>query len=212
VLGAMNLIFFRAIERIPLGLAVTLEFLGPLSLAIAGSRRAVDFVWVALAAAGVALIAPWTGSSVDVLGVAFALLAGAGWAAYIVLGGRVSRVLPSGPAVALGLSVATIAVLPFAIADGGLAHITPTLLAAGAAMALFSSALPFTLEMRALGAIPAKTFSILMSLEPAIAAVCGLIFLHEHLTVAQWTAVVLVIAASVGATATARSVPVRVEG
>ena len=212
VLAGMNLIFFFAIERIPLGLAVTLEFLGPLALAVAGSRRAIDFVWVVLAAAGVALIAPWTGSGIDLIGASFALLAGAGWAAYIVLGGRVSRVLPSGPAVALGLSVGTVAVLPFAIADGGLAHLTPPLLLAGAAMALLSSALPFSLEMRALGVMPARTFSILMSLEPAVAALCGLLFLREHLTAAQWLAIVLVIVASVGATATAREVPVRVEG
>jgi inner membrane transporter RhtA len=211
VLAAMNLIFYRALERIPLGLAVTLEFLGPLTLAIAGSRRALDFVWVALAAAGIVLIAPWSGSGVDLMGASFAILAGACWAAYIVLGGRVSRVLPGGPAVALGLSVATIAVLPFSLADGGLAHLTPSLLVAGTALALLSSALPFTLEMRALGAMPARTFSILMSLEPAVAAVCGLLFLRERLTGAQWMAVALVIAASAGATATARRVPVHVE-
>jgi inner membrane transporter RhtA len=102
-------------------------------------------------------------------------------------------------------------VLPFSLADGGLAHLTPALLGAGAVLSLLSSALPFTLEMHALSAMPARTFSILMSLEPAVAAVCGLLFLHEHLTGAQWTAVVLVIAASAGATATARKVPVHVE-
>ena len=211
VLAAMNLIFYRALERIPLGLAVTLEFLGPLTLAVAGSRRAVDFLWVVLAAAGIMLIAPWSGRGVDPMGAIFAILAGAGWAAYIVLGGRVSRVLPSGPAVALGLSVAAVAVLPFSLADGGLAHLTPSLLVAGAAMAILSSALPFTLEMRALGAMPARTFSILMSLEPAVAAVCGLILLRERLTGTQWMAVALVIAASAGSTATARRVPLNVE-
>jgi inner membrane transporter RhtA len=210
VLAAMNLIFYRALERIPLGLAVTLEFLGPLTLAVAGSRRAVDFVWVALAAAGVMLIAPWSGR-VDPMGAIFAILAGAGWAAYIVLGGRVSRVLPSGPAVALGLSVAAVVVLPFSLADGGLAHLTPSLLVAGAAMAILSSALPFTLEMRALGAMPARTFSILMSLEPAVAAVCGLFLLRERLTGTQWMAVALVITASAGSTATARRLPLHVE-
>jgi inner membrane transporter RhtA len=113
--------------------------------------------------------------------------------------------------VALGLSVATIVVLPFALVGGGLAHLTPSLLAVGAALAVLSSALPFTLEMRALGAMPARSFSILMSLEPAVAALCGLLFLHERLTAAQWTAVGLVIAASVGATATSRAVVERVE-
>ena len=211
VLGTMNLVFYQALERIPLGLAVTLEFLGPLGLAIAGSHRALDFVWVALAAAGIMLIAPWSGNSIDPRGAVLAVFAGACWAAYIVLGGRVSRVLPGGPAVALGLTVATVAVLPFTLAEGRLAHLTPSLFAAGAALALFSSALPFTLEMRALGAMPARTFSLLMSLEPAVAAICGLVFLREHLTGTQWLAVALVIAASAGATATARRVPVHVE-
>jgi inner membrane transporter RhtA len=212
VLAAMNLLFYRALERVPLGLAVTLEFLGPLTLAVAGSRRPLDFVWVALAAAGIMLIAPWSGRGVDLMGATFAILAGGCWAAYIVLGGRVSRVLPGGPAVALGLSVATVAVLPFSLAAGGLAHLTPSLLVAGAAMALLSSALPFTLEMRALGAMPARTFSILMSIEPAVGAMCGLLFLRERLTGTQWMAVALVIAASAGATATARRVPVHLEG
>jgi inner membrane transporter RhtA len=207
VLGTMNLVFYQALARIPLGLAVTLEFLGPLTLAVVGSHRALDFVWVALAAAGIMLIAPWTGSGIDPLGAMLAIVAGACWAAYILLGGRVSQVLPGGPAVALGLSVATLAVLPFTLAEGKLAHLTPSLLGAGAALALLSSALPFTLEMRALGAIPARTFSILMSLEPAVAAICGLLFLREHLTGTQWLAVTLVIAASAGATATARKTP-----
>jgi inner membrane transporter RhtA len=211
VLSAMNLLFYLALERIPLGLAVTLEFLGPLVLAVAGSRRALDFVWVALAASGIALIAPWNRGGIDLVGALLATLAGACWAAYIVLGGRVSRVLPGGPAVALGLSVATIAILPFTLAGGGLAHLTPSLLAAGAALALLSGALPFTLEIDALGAMPARTFGILMSLEPAVAAICGLLLLRERLTGARWVSVALVIAASAGATATARKVPVHVE-
>jgi inner membrane transporter RhtA len=211
VLAAMTLLFYRALERIPLGLAVMLEFLGPLGLAVAGSRRALDFVWVVLAGTGVAFIAPWTGSNVDLTGAVFALLAGACWAAYIVLGGRVSRVIPGGQAVALGLSVAALVVIPFSVTDVSSVHVTPSLLITAGAMALFSSALPFALEMRALAAIPARTFSILMSLEPAVAAICGLLLLGEHLTVPQWTAVALVIAASVGATATAKQVPVHVE-
>jgi inner membrane transporter RhtA len=211
VLAGMNLIFYLALERIPLGLAVTLEFLGPLTLAVVSSRRALDFAWVAMAAAGIALIAPWTEGGVDLVGAALATLAGACWAAYIVLGSRVSRVVPGGPAVALGLSVATIVVLPFTLAGGGLVNLTPSLLVAGAAVALLASALPFTLEMHALGAMPARTFSILMSLEPAVAAICGLLFLHEQLTAAQWAAVALVIAASAGATGTARTVVERVE-
>jgi inner membrane transporter RhtA len=213
-IGVMNLLFYQALVRIPLGLAVTLEFVGPLGVAIAGSRRALDGVWVVLAAIGIALIAPWqTGSAgnIDPLGVAFALVTGGCWAAYIVLGGRLSRVLNEGVAVATGMSIATLTVLPFAIASGGLRSFAPRLYVAGVAVAVFSSALPFTFEMNALRALPGRTFSILMSLEPAVAALCGLVLLGEHLTSAQWTAVGLVIAASVGATVTARRLPVYAE-
>jgi inner membrane transporter RhtA len=211
-IGAMNLIFYQALARIPLGLAVTLEFVGPLGVAIAGSRRALDAVWIALATTGIVLIAPWqAGSALDPLGVAIALLTGGCWAAYIVLGGRVSRVLTGGVAVATGMSIATLTVLPFALAAGGLASFPPRLFVAGGALAVLSSALPFTLEMHALRALPGRTFSILMSLEPAVAALCGLVLLGEHLTKAQWLAVGLVIAASAGATMTGRQVPVQVE-
>ncbi len=211
-IGVMNLIFYQALVRIPLGLAVTLEFVGPLGVAIVGSRRALDAVWIALAAIGIALIAPWqAGSAIDPLGVAIALLTGGCWAAYIALGGRVSRLLTGGVAVATGMSIATLTALPFALAGGGLGSFVPRLYAAGVALAVLSSALPFTLEMNALRALPGRTFSILMSLEPAVAALCGLVLLGEHLTKSQWLAVGLVIAASVGATVTARQVPVHVE-
>ena len=211
-IGVMNLIFYQALVRIPLGLAVTLEFVGPLGVAIVGSRRALDAVWTALAAIGIALIAPWqAGSAIDPLGVAIALLTGGCWAAYIALGGRVSRLLTGGVAVATGMSIATLTVLPFGLAGGGLGSFVPRLYAAGVALAVLSSALPFTLEMNALRALPGRTFSILMSLEPAVAALCGLVLLGEHLTKSQWLAVGLVIAASVGATVTARQVPVHVE-
>ena len=211
-IAVMNLLFYQALVRIPLGLAVTLEFVGPLAVAIVGSRRALDAVWVVLAAIGIALIAPWEkGSVIDPIGVALALLTGVCWAAYIVLGGRVSQLLTGGVAVATGMSIATLIVLPFGVAGGGLARLAPRLYAAGIAVAVLSSALPFTLEMHALRALPGRTFSILMSLEPAVAALCGLVFLGEHLTQAQWAAVGLVIAASVGATVTARQVPVHEE-
>jgi inner membrane transporter RhtA len=211
-IGVMNLLFYQAIARIPLGLGVTLEFIGPLGVAIVGSRRALDVVWVVLAVAGVALITPWqTGSAIDPVGVLLALMTGGCWAAYILLGGRVSQLLTGGTAVAIGMSVATLTVLPFALASGGLAHFTPSLFIPGAALALLSSAIPFTLEMNALRALPGRTFSILMSLEPAVAAMCGLVFLNERLTAAQSLAVGLVMAASVGATVTARKVPVHIE-
>ncbi|MCC3152972.1 EamA family transporter [Hymenobacter sp. BT770] len=210
-LGTMNFLFYLALARIPLGLCVTLEFVGPLLLAVAGSRRALDLVWVLLAGVGIALIAPWTGQGVDLLGALFALLAGACWVAYIVLGGRVSQVLPGGAAVATGMLFATLTILPFTVASGSLALLTPTLYGAGVALALLSSALPFSLEMNALRILPARSFSILMSLEPAAAALCGLVFLKEHLIPTQWLAITLVVAASIGATVSAKKVIAPVE-
>ncbi|ALW86186.1 transporter [Hymenobacter sedentarius] len=210
-LGTMNFLFYLALARIPLGLCVTLEFVGPLLLAVAGSRRAVDVVWVVLAGVGIALIAPWAGHGVDLLGALFALLAGGCWVAYIVLGGRVSQVLPGGAAVATGMLFASLTILPFTVASGSLALLTPSLFGAGVALALLSSALPFSLEMNALSMLPARSFSILMSLEPAAAALCGLVFLHEHLIPTQWLAIVLVVVASVGATVSAKKVAAPVE-
>jgi inner membrane transporter RhtA len=217
-LGAMNLLFYLAIARVPLGLGVTVEFVGPLGLAVLGSRRPLDLLWVALAVAGIALIAPWGGGSaaagagfVDPVGVLLALGAGLLWAAYIVFGGRLARVLPGGQGVAAGMVVAAALVVPIAAGSGELARLTPRLLGAGAVVALLSSAIPYTLEMNALSALPARTFGILMSLEPAIAALSGLVFLGERLTGAQWLAVALVIAASTGVTWTARRVEAPVE-
>lgn len=205
VLGVMNALFYFSLARIPLGLAVAVEFSGPLAVAVFGSRKAVDLLWVALAAAGIALITPWSGShGVDPVGVLLAGAAGACWAAYILLGGRVSQTLPGGVAVAAGMTVAAITIVPIAAAMGGFAHLTVGLFVAGLGVALLSSAIPYTLEMVALKAIPARTFGILMSLEPALAAFAGLLFLHEVLTPPQWLAVALVIVASTGATLTSR--------
>jgi inner membrane transporter RhtA len=205
VLGLMNVVFYAALSRIPLGLAVTVEFIGPLGLALFGSRHAVDVVWALLAAGGIALIAPWGGGGVDAVGVLYALAAGACWAAYIVLGGRMSRMMAGGPAVAMGMVIASFVAVPFAMASGGLARLTPGLLAAGAGVALLSSAIPYTLEMIALKAMPARTFGILMSLEPAVAALAGWVFVHEVLSPRQWLAVGLVILASGGSTLTSRA-------
>ena len=149
--------------------------------------------------------------AVDPIGVLLALLAGALWAGYIVLGGRLSRVLPGGQGVAVGMLVASALVVPIGAASGQLGGLTPGLLGAGAVIALMSSAIPYTLEMNALRALPVRTFGILMSLDPAIAALSGLLFLGERLTVAQWMAVALVIAASVGVTWTARAPRAAVE-
>ena len=204
-LGAMNLIFYFAIERIPIGLAVTLEFIGPLVVAVLGSKRILDYLWVLLAAAGIVLIAPWSNNGVDLIGVLFALLAGALWAAYIVLGGKVSKIMKGGEAVAVGMLFATLLILPFGILGNGFQNMTPTFLYLGIALALLSSAIPFTLEMKALGQLPARTFSILMSLEPAAASLCGLLFLQEYLTTNELIAVICVVIASVGSTLTAAS-------
>ncbi|MGA9649585.1 MULTISPECIES: DMT family transporter [Pedobacter] len=203
-LGAMNLIFYLALARIPLGLGVTLEFIGPLVLALTGSKRILDYLWVILAAAGIALIAPWSNNGVDLIGVLLALLAGAFWAGYIVMGGRISKIMDGGQAVAIGMLFASALVLPVAIWDGLLFNIKPVFLLSGLALALLSSAIPFTLEINALRKMPAKTFSVLMSLEPAAAALSGLIFLHEYLSVYEWLAVGLVVIASAGATLTSK--------
>ncbi|EPX60376.1 PecM-related protein [Cystobacter fuscus DSM 2262] len=209
VLGTMNLSFYLALSRIPLGLGVTLEFIGPLVLAVAGSRRALDFLWVVLAALGIVLITPWSArpGALDLVGVLLALFAGACWAAYIVLGGRLSRVLPGGAGVAVGMVFSSLAILPFALASGVVAKLNPMLLAAGLGVALLSGALPYTLELMALRVLPSRTFGILMSMEPAVATLMGLVFLSEHLSLVQWLAVLLVSTASAGATLTARRAP-----
>jgi inner membrane transporter RhtA len=203
-LGAMNLVFYLAIERIPIGLAVTLEFMGPLLLAIIGSKRLIDYCWVLLAGLGIVLIAPWSNDKVDLLGVFFALLAGALWAAYIILGGKISKIMHDGQAVATGMLFAAILILPFGFYENGLANLTPKFLGMGAALALLSSAIPFTLEMKALGQLPPRTFSILMSLEPAAAAICAFIFLQENLNFYEILAVVCVVIASAGSTLTSK--------
>jgi inner membrane transporter RhtA len=200
-LGTMNLTFYLAIARIPLGLAVALEFTGPLLVAVLGSRQAKDFLWVGLAGCGIVLLTPWGGShNVNGAGAMFALLAGACWAIYIVLGRRVYRMFPGGSGVAVGMLFAALTVLPIALASGGLTRLHMPLLLQGVAVAVLSSALPYSLEMIGLRAMPARTFGIFMSMEPAVAALCGLLFLREHLNVHQWVAIALVIAASAGTT------------
>lgn len=199
VLGAMNLLFYCALARIPLGLAVTLEFVGPLVLALTGSRRPLDILWVILAGAGIALIAPWSGKGVDLLGLFFALSAGVCWAIYILLSKHAGAKLPGQLAVTIGMLFATLLVLPFGIIEGNLHLMSPYILGLGLTLALFSSVLPFSLEMQALRNMPARTFSILMSLEPAAAALVGWLLLGEHLTTGQWLAVACIVIASSGA-------------
>ena len=204
-LGLMNLSFYAAIARIPLGLAVTLEFVGPLAVAVASSRRAGDFAWALLAAIGILLISPLNpGSTLDPLGVGLALLAGGFWAAYIVLGGRMGRAFAGGQGLALGMLVAALVAVPYGAVQAGAALLAPATLLLGLGVAVLSSALPYSLEMVALRRLPSKTFSILMSLEPAVAATMGFVFLGEALGARQLLAMALVIAASVGASLGAR--------
>lgn len=203
-LGAMNMIFYLAIERIPIGLAVTLEFIGPLMVAVLGSKKIIDYLWVLLAAAGILIIAPWKSDTVDLLGVILALIAGAFWAAYIILGGKVSKIMKGGDAVAVGMLFASLLILPFGLASHGFQLMNMNYLYMGVALALLSSAIPFSLEMKALGQLSSQTFSILMSLEPAVASICALLFLQEVLNTNEILAVIFVVIASAGATLTAK--------
>ena len=197
-LGLMNLCIYEAMDRIPLGIAVTIEFWGPLAVAVAASRRALDLLWVVLAAAGILLLADPGGGSLDAAGIAFALAAGGLWAAYIVLSARTGRVYPGGSGLAIAMVFGALVTLPLGVGGDLLA---PELLAAGAAVALASSVIPYSLELEALRRLPARAFGVLMSLEPAVAALAGLVVLDQALGGREWGAIVLVMVACAGATA-----------
>nr|WP_307788005.1 EamA family transporter [Streptomyces actinomycinicus] len=201
-MGAMNGMFYEAVARIPLGPAVTLEVLGPLALSVLTSRRAVNALWAGLALAGVFLLGGGGFNDLDPIGVAFALGAGAMWAAYIVFSARTGRRFPQADGLALAMAVAALLFLPIGIADAGTRLLNPTTVALGSAVALLSSVLPYTLELLALRRLPAPTFAILMSLEPALAATAGFLILGQALSVAEAAAIALVIAASIGAVRT----------
>ncbi len=210
VMGTMNLTFYAALEHIPLGIAVALEFTGPLAVALFGARRPLDFVWIVLALSGFALLLPWTGFAGDIspVGVALALCAGACWAGYIIFGQRAGT--GGGPHIAaLGVATAALIALPFGIATAGTALIDPAILPLGIAVALLSSAIPYALDMVALPLIPARLFGILMSGQPAMAALSGLVILGETLTLFQILGMAAIILASIGATATiSKSAPI----
>ena len=204
-LGLMNLMFYKALETVPLGIAIALEFTGPLAVALFGSRHLRDVAWVALAVVGLVLLAPETGAqALDPAGVAYALGAGVCWALYIVYGQKAGS--EHGPqTVALGTIIAALVAVPFGIAHAGTDLLSPALLPIALGVALLSTALPYTLEMVALTRMPTRTFGMLMSLEPAIGALCGLLFLHERLSLLQWLAIGAIIIASAGAAMTSRA-------
>jgi inner membrane transporter RhtA len=201
-LCAMNLTFYEAIARIPLGIAVTIEFAGPLAVAIVGSRRALDGLWVVLAAAGILLLARG-GGDVETTGVLLALLAGVFWAAYILLSARAGQAFPGGSGLAIAMVVGGVVLAPIGVAGGGDALLDPGLLAAGAGVALLASAIPYSLELEALRRLPPRVFGILMSAEPAMAALAGFLILGEGLRGRDVVAIALVASASAGASLTA---------
>jgi inner membrane transporter RhtA len=194
----MNLSFYLAIERVPIGIAVALEFVGPLGLAVATSRRWLDLLWVILAGGGIVLLAPWGNSiALDLRGIELAL-AGVFWAAYILLSARVGQVLPQGTGLALAMSIGAVALLPIGMMAGGTVF-TPQLLLTGFGVALLSSALPYSLELEALRSLPIGVFGILLSLEPVAAALVGLIMLQETLELRAIVSIVLITVAAAGA-------------
>jgi len=205
-LGTMNWAIYQSFARIPLGIAVTIEFVGPLAIAVIGSRRARDLVWVGLAAAGVLLLG-FDPAGVTLVGVLFAVLAGAAWAAYILLSADTGRRWQGVDGLAVASVVATLLILPYAVARGGRTLLEPEILAIGAAVGLLSSVIPYSLELAALRRMKPSAFGILMSLEPAAAALAGIVVLHEFLTPVQLVAMACVIAASVGATRSGAALP-----
>ena len=218
VLGAMNYSIYQSFARIPLGVAVTIEFLGPLAVAVASSRRRLDLLWVALAACGVLLLTqggrlasgsgagqagPLPGLSATAAGIAFGLIAAACWAAYILLSRATGRRFTGSSGLVIAMIVAALLVTGPAIAQAGPALSHPAVIAEGLAVGLLSSVLPYRAELEALRRVPARVFGIWMSVEPAVAALVGLVLLGEALIARQWLAIAAVIIASAGATRTA---------
>jgi threonine/homoserine efflux transporter RhtA len=200
VLGIMNFSIYQSFARIPLGIAVTIEFLGPLAVAVASSRRWLDVLWVVLAAAGVVLLTEGGGGHAEnVTGIAFALVAAAGWAAYILLSRATGRRFDGSSGLVIAMVVAAVVVTGPAISGAGPALLHPSVIAEGLAIGLLSSVIPYRLELEALRRVPAGIFGIWMSLEPAVAALVGLVLLGEALLARQWLAILLVIVACAGA-------------
>jgi len=201
IMAGMNLSFYAAIDRLPLGIAVTIEFIGPLGVACLNSRQFLDLFWVFLAGVGIFLLAPVQGSSINAAGAGFALLAAFCWGAYILLSARVGRIFAEVSGVAVmtaALMIATIGLLPLGIFTGSISKLEPRFLAAGLGIAILSSAIPYTVELEALKKIPIRVFGVLLSLEPALAAIAGLVILQEKISDLAIVAIVLVTLASLG--------------
>jgi inner membrane transporter RhtA len=198
-MGAMNLVFYMSLRTIPLGIAVAIEFTGPLAVAVFGSSRLLDFMWIALAIGGLALLLPLRGQMqpLDPVGVMYALAAGLGWALFILFGKQAGAAYGA-DAVSWGTLIGALLVLPFGIAHAGSDLLSPALLPYALGVAVLSSAVPYSLEMIALSVLPARTFSTLLSLEPAVAAIAGAALLGEHLSPLQWLAIVAIMAAAAG--------------
>jgi inner membrane transporter RhtA len=206
--GLMNLCFYMALRTIPLGIAVALEFIGPLAIALLGSRRALDFLWVGLVIAGLALLLPWQAQTqaLDPIGVLYAMGAAAGWAAYILIGRRAGTSF-GGDTAALGTAIGALVAVPVGVAHAGEALFSRAALPYAFGIAVLSSALPYSLEMYALTRLPARTVGILMSIEPALGALLGLALLNEQLSALQWLAVAAIITASIGTVLGVRRAP-----
>ena len=200
ILGVMNMAFYGAIARIPLGIAVAIEFVGPLGLAVATSRRGRDFVWIALAALGIVLLTPEIGGSLDPLGVALAGAAGLCWAAFTVMSQRIGRALPGHSGLAIGMAVAALVVLPVEVVAGGLGGLNLGLLVAALAVAIFSTALPLSLEFEALKRMTARSYGILVTLEPVVATIVGALLLGQAIGLQGILAVACVTVAALGVT------------
>ncbi len=207
VLAAMNVTFYEAVDRIPLGIAVAIEFVGPLAVAVAGSRRYLDIVWVLLAVAGIVALTRTGAHGLDDLGVLLALGAGCMWGLYILLNARLGRVFEGSTGLALAMAPAALIALPFGIADGGAHLLEPTSLLLGGAVGLLSSAIPYSLEIEALRRIAAPVFGVLMSLEPGVAALAGFLVLGQQLDARALLGIALVVSASLGASLKMSAVP-----
>ena len=205
-LGCMNFFFYLSLSTIPLGIAVALEFAGPLALAMAASRRAIDFLWILMAALGLVALLPlgFGSRTLDSMGVAYGLAAGVFWALYIHYG-RKAGAAHGGQTTALGMLVGAIVIVPIGAVQAGAQLLSPAILPAALGVAVLSSALPYSLEMLAMPRLPTRTVGVLMSLDPALGAVSGLCFLGERLTWLQWAAIASIMAASAGSAATSRT-------